>query len=424
VAVAQARYTTSERQRKLLAWLLGRVRDQEADRVVLDLLAGADGEEAVWLVRAAIDRRVVVPADVLVRLLADAAVRGAAIDAAGLATTESAKQTLVPLLRRYLDNPVVRNRAALALGRMKATSCTGDIVARLPQLQGLEHDAFVVALELMGDPAAIGGLRDWLTRAPANAVWSLNHALGRLGGWEPLTPPHSDDNDAWAAAVRRAWVDRDPAAPPRPRVEDVELIDTARARLVVRDGQARIGVDYNPPLPGSSWPRWDKSLRIADQPVYAVGSDCGTCETTLGLLGWPINPAATVAQRLRHHLANVGELTTDLIDAAAPLLAGLRTGHYLAVLVDLDLEHVTDPTRSWWWRRLDRRGDDDGSHVGETPAMHWPGTDHLQLRVPIPARSPPTESCCPPTRSRSPRPIPSPRTPTPSLMAADRPQYY
>jgi len=126
-----------------------------------------------------------------------------------------------------------------------------------------------------------------------------------------------------------------------------------------------------------------QTLRIAGEPVYDVGSDCGTCETSLRLLGWPAGRAATLAQRLRDRLADLSTLTTDAIADAAPLLAGLRTGHYLAVLVDLDLEHVTDPAGSWWWRRPDRRSDDDGWHDGQAPDEHWPGTDHFQLRAPI-----------------------------------------
>ncbi|HZM78812.1 MAG TPA: hypothetical protein VFC19_24045 [Candidatus Limnocylindrales bacterium] len=149
----------------------------------------------------------------------------------------------------------------------------------------------MVGLELMGDPAAIGGLRDWLARAPAELVWGLHHALVRLCGWEPLTPLEAD-RPAWADAVRQAWAGWDSARPARPRVEGVELLDGARARLVVHNGRACVGIDYDPPPPGSSWPRWDKSLRIAERPVYAVGSDCGTCETSLRLLGWPVDRAA------------------------------------------------------------------------------------------------------------------------------------
>ncbi|HZM78813.1 MAG TPA: hypothetical protein VFC19_24050 [Candidatus Limnocylindrales bacterium] len=63
VAVVRAGYAgASSRQRRLLAWLLGQVRDEEADRVVTDLLADVGGADAAALLRTAMGRGVSVAA--------------------------------------------------------------------------------------------------------------------------------------------------------------------------------------------------------------------------------------------------------------------------------------------------------------------------------------------------------------------------
>jgi hypothetical protein len=164
----------------------------------------------------------------------------------------------------------------------------------------------------------------------------------------------------------------------RPRVESLELLDATTARLVVADGLHRIGITYEP---GARLT--DRVVAAGGSPLYRVSPDCGTCETSLRLLGWPPDRAARLSDDLRERLADVRELTTDLLDSAAPLLCGLQSGHYLVVLADLDLVRVGDPARSWLWRRLEWRDEDDRDPY-EQPEQHWPGTEHFQLRTPIP----------------------------------------
>jgi hypothetical protein len=251
------------------------------------------------------------------------------------------------------------------------------VADRLPGLAGLEHEAFVVALELRGDPTVIGPLRERVADAPPELLFGLHHALVRLTGHDPVLPL---DGDAWPGAVRRAWAAWTPGLQQRPRVEDVELLGDDQARLVVVDGRGVVGVDYDPPPPGSHWPRWGKSLLVGGERLYGVGSDCGTCETSLRLIGWPERPAAALAQRVRDRLGDVGALSGAVLDAVAPLLTGLRSGHYLAALADLDLEHVTEPAGSWLQRRHDLRAGDDR----DDPGVDWPGTGHLQPRTVVP----------------------------------------
>ncbi|MDN3355646.1 hypothetical protein [Actinomadura sp. DC4] len=370
--LVRARYAVAAREeRRRLSWLLGRI---GAWTVLLGLLPGTTGPDAMDLVRTLTGPDVRIPEDHLARLLTEAEEVRVAVDAAGF----SAEESLAPLVARHLDTPGVRGPAAIALGRLRATAYTGEIVARLPGLAGLEHGAFTVALELMGDPSAIPSLRALLARTPEpGPVWNLHHALVRLTGREPVLPLTGDPVEA----IRRAWARPEPPSPPR--VTDVERLDAVRARLILRDGAGRIGIEHDPPSPGSSWPVWDKSLVMAGTPVYHVGSDCGTCETNLRLIGWPDEQAAALSGRLRETLRDVPALTAELIDAAAPLLGGLRSGHYLLALADLDLEHVDDPEAAWWYRRIALRDSEEG-FADDDPVTQWPGTDHFQLRAPIP----------------------------------------
>lgn len=59
-------------------------RGEAADRVVVDLLAGATGQDAADLLRAATRRAVDVPVDELTRLPDDPVALGPAIDATGV----------------------------------------------------------------------------------------------------------------------------------------------------------------------------------------------------------------------------------------------------------------------------------------------------------------------------------------------------
>lgn len=78
---------------------------------------------------------------------------------------------------------------------------------------------------------------------------------------------------------------------------------------------------------------------------------------------------------------------SGVLDAAAPLIAELPTGHYRAHLTDLALERVTDPASSWWFRRRELREREDEPYT-EDPLDDWPGTAHFQLRDPIPGETP------------------------------------
>jgi hypothetical protein len=193
-------------------------------------------------------------------------------------------------------------------------------------------------------------------------------------------------------AIRAAWDSVDVGEPARPDLRDVRVRETDAA-FVLEDGLGRILIDDDPPRPGSVWPRWNRSLLVAGTPVYHLGSTCGTCESTMHLAGWPAESVAESSARLRDRLADLPRLDADLIDAARPLLVDLPTGHYRVFLLDLDVEWVNDPEMSWRHRRMQQRGEDD-----ELDGPRWPGTDHFQVREPIPG-APPAYCVVMPSRS-------------------------
>lgn len=382
--------------RPYLTWLL-RSLGEPGDAVLLRLLAtsGLAGDDRQDLLRTAVVRRLRLPAELLRTYAQDApASSGGKAGTGGSPTPElvdamglSGDPSFAPLLGALLEDPAApRGRAALALGRLGARAWTAPIAGRLSEVTGLDHTAFTVALELMGDPAAIPHLLRWLAESGEERVYDVHHALVRLTGRDPLLPERAS-GAAYAAAVRAAWADgrteRAPAV-----VRDLVVESGARARFSVDEGAGRIRVAFDPPSPGSSWPRWDRCLTFDRKPLYRVGSLCDTCELGLTLLDWPDGEAARIAARMRGRLADLDRLDTALLAEWSPVLGELETGHYRALLLDLPLERVAEPTRSWWYRRAAARaeadGDDGDRPEYDRPEDYWPGAAHFQLTTPVP----------------------------------------
>ncbi|MFD4941526.1 hypothetical protein ACFWNT_03085 [Streptomyces sp. NPDC058409] len=379
-AAVEARYgQASKDERRHLSWLLW-CAGERGDPALLRLLGVSGGDSAEDLLRTAVHRQLQLPEAELNRLAKELGAVEPLVDAMGL----SRDPGFAPFLGALLSHQTLGGRAALALGRLGAREWTIPIARRLPALTGLEHGAFVVALELLDDPAAIPHLLRELEekRAPAGDV---HHALVALTGQDPLLPL-APPNGNCSEFLHRVWSKRRIDSRYPPAVGPVTPYSPRHARFILDDGRGRIRIDYDPPTPGSSWPRWDKSLRIDGEPVYHVGSDCDTCETTMSLLGWPPRAARKRANRLRTALADIDDLGTGVLDAAAPLIEELPTGHYRAHLADLALERVSDPEASWWARRHELRVDAE-QYSGDA-LDDWPGTDHFQLRDRIPGETP------------------------------------
>ncbi|MEL5958324.1 hypothetical protein AADR41_26780 [Streptomyces sp. CLV115] len=380
----RARYgRAAQDERRHLGRLLGAL-GEPAVPVFLRLLAESGGDGARELLGTAVQRGLSIPAAELHRLAEATGAVEPLVDAMGL----SGDAGFAPFLGGLLDDERLGGRAALALGRLGAREWTVAVAERLPGLTGLRHGAFVVALELLDDPAATPHLLRELetNREPAGDV---HHALVALTGRHPLLPLAPPDGDH-GRLLHGLWSGLRLDGPVPPSIGPVALDSPRHARFTVEDGRGRIRIDYDPPVPGSSWPRWGKSLRIDGARVYDVGSDCGTCETTMILLGWPPRTARQGADRVRTALADVDGLGSGVLDAVAPLIEELPTGHYRAHLSDLALERVTDPAASWWLRRHELREREDFEPCNEgDPLDHgWPGTAHFQLRDRVPGEIP------------------------------------
>ncbi|MFC9589871.1 hypothetical protein ACFTUC_08780 [Streptomyces sp. NPDC056944] len=292
--------------------------------------------------------------------------------------------SFAPHLGALLEIPAVRCRAALTLGRLGARESTAPIAGRLSEWSGLDHTAFAVALEVMGDPAAVPHLLRWLAASGEKQVSDVHHALVRLTGRDPLLPERAS-GPAYAAAVCAAWADgRTERAPVV--VRDLVVESGTRARFSVDGGAGRTRVGFDPPSPGSSWPRWGRSLTFDGKPLYRVGSLCDTCELGLSLLDWPDEEVTRIAARMRGRLAGLDRLDAALLAEWIPVLSELETGHHRAFPLDLPLEEVSEPARSWWYRRATARAQEDGDEgeYDDRPEDWWPGVAHFQLTAPVP----------------------------------------
>lgn len=367
--------------RRRLIWLLERLKDPAADTVLLEWLADRDQDDALHLLHAANSRRLRLPIEVARRLLGsrDGRLVAAAVAAAGC----SGEPDLAPLIAEFLDAEGIRMHAAIALGRLEARNFAPALLKRLPRLKGLDYVGFIVGIELMGDPDVATDLQKVLKNAGDDQVWDLGHALWKLTGIDPVIDGPRDLKSS-AKRIRSAWQGK-LTKPGEPRIHGLREREPGVVEFVLRDGRGVLTVDYDPPPPASPWPRWDRSLYVAGQPLYRVGSHCGTCETRLVLAGWQPRDAAVAADSLRNVLADVLGASEGLILSLAPLVHALRSGRYLAVLVDLDLQAIKDPgdERSWWRRRGDLRKSEDGEEREDYRHATWPGTQHFQLKEQI-----------------------------------------
>ncbi|MBN9741027.1 hypothetical protein DMP23_07865 [Amycolatopsis sp. A1MSW2902] len=346
-----------------LLYLLG----TDSDPVLLDLLTQL---RTARLLEDVVRRGLPVPEPVLDQLIKELGYQPPVIDAAGVSGARRRAKALGALL----EDDDLCGRAALALARLGAREWTVPIARRLFASAGLMHTFLAVALEEMGDPAAVPVLLDWLANGPEQPAWDVHRALVRLTGRSPLLPAPDD--------IRRVWAALDRTAGPVPEVRDVVPDSPSALRFSVDEGRARVRVEFDAPSPGPTWPRWDQTLYIGDRARFGVGSGCETCETMLHLLGFGPAEALAGADRIREVLAGPRELTTATVRALEPLLQELETGHYRMLLADLPLERVRTAERSWWWlRRTGTRSAWEGD-------PDWPGIEHFQAPRSIPGEMP------------------------------------
>lgn len=351
--------------RRRILWLVARIAAPSAHAVLLARLPHARDRELAQILSALSNAGVVAPTAEILRAFDEAP------DAAATAAALSKDPELVPRLVVQLSGERPSWKAALALALAGRGEYVDAFVAGLRTSDRRDATGFVVALEALADARVVPVLRKLLVEPNAPVAWDLGHALFTLTGREPLVALPQD-----ARAVADAWRAYDLDAPPRPRLDDVQ-IEAGGATFALVDGAGAIGIDYEPPTPISSWPRWNLVLRANGHALYAIGSRCDTCETTLRATGSDPSIAASIAADVRAQLRDLRALDPDVLAALTPCLARLRTGHYLASLVDLEIEQVDADDRSWLTRRRLHRADEPPP-PDDTPS--WPGAPHFQVR--------------------------------------------
>lgn len=317
--------------------------------------------------------RMVAPTPTIARWLAED------VESAAVAAGISGDAALAPLLAQQLEaSGAICQHAALALGAARHRQFTQAIVTRLADVDTFHASAFVVALELMNDASVAPQLIALMKKWGARSWYDLNDALWRLTGREPLLTARAASPKAHARASAAAWERLIYAGPATPRFENVQSEDARTLTFDLVDGVGALRIDWEPPTPGSSWARWDRALYVHDTNTWNLGSTCGTCEAVLYRVGLPAQAIADAAERVRSGVANMTTLDASVLQVIAPYLHVLRTGAYLARLVDLDLVRVDRPEDSWLTRRVRVR---DPNAAASPDDVHDLRAAHFQTRT-------------------------------------------
>ncbi|MGC4117012.1 MAG: hypothetical protein QM765_21105 [Myxococcales bacterium] len=360
--------------------LLGEMKHlAEAALALRDFLRMPEPDDVAAALRALGPRLGRADGPMLVPFLAhrDRAIRVAAIPAAAMTGDAQLADHIVNSLEA--EDSDERMQAAIAIGHLRAVRFADAIAARLPTERGRVFSAFTAALEMLGSREVIPILVDSLRKADADQIWDVTHALWVLAGVDPVVDDGRREPGA-QERLRREWLraydDGRLARPPAPMVGDLHALGRALVSFSVEFGLGALRFDFDPPTPGTPWPRWERSLYVGGSRVYDVGSTCGTCETLLRLVAWPGEDVATVATQME---ISEAPLTPGWVKAWTPLLRQLRSGRYLASLLSLRVERVDEQrARDSWFVGRDRfRG---GEEVVEDDAVasRWPGTTHYQ----------------------------------------------
>ncbi len=302
------------------------------------------------LVAAALEHlnrlRVRVPASLVAPLLAhaDHGVLLAALSAAG----HTGDRGLVDALAEWLHVAgEAQARAAVALGRIGATEHACSLAIALPYLDDQACEAYLLSLELMADPAVIPAVVRWLETAEARWVQPIGHLLWCLTTLEPHEE-HADteaQRAAWLRLMRSDQPDR-PALAIRgfaqhgPRMVSFGLVG----------GQSQVYTAYDHADP-AALVRWSRSLYVGGQRLFDIGNDGNTCEAMLTVAGWSPERAHLAAIALDRAVRDLSALDEDAIESCLPLLSAMRSGRYVASLLDVPIERIEHPHASWMSRR-------------------------------------------------------------------------
>jgi HEAT repeat protein len=361
--------------------LLSRLEGPDAEVALRSFLRSHDLDAVAAAIRAL--ARYLSPADssTLAAFIRheDQSVRIAAIVAAGHARDQS----VAGLVAARLDAPSEEERmqAAITLGHLGAQEYALALAERLTKDKGRVFQAVVSALEMLRSRTVLPVLVNALQKATDDQVWDIAHALAVISGVDVAVDPRAAPGrvrKAWLRAAAKDMLATVPAA----RVANVTRGADGFSSFDVLFGRGDVQIDFDRPEPGTTWPRWGRSLLVRGQQVLDIGSTCGTCESLLRFGAWPAEDVSRLAEILEDRR---GEM--DLVSCVKswePLLCRLRAGRYLAADLTLPVERIDSMRKrdSWFVRRNELRVDDDDAGEAAAPLsdadLFWPGMTHYQ----------------------------------------------
>lgn len=309
----------------------------------------------------------------------DHSVRLAAIVAAAHARDRSVAALVAASLGASTEEE--RMQAAITLGHLGATEFAPALAARLSKEKGRTFQAVVAALEMLRDRTVVPVLVSALQTATNDQVWDLAHALAVISGIDASEAPRSTPEqrrDAWLDAAAAGTL----AAPPPPRVANVTSAASGLAYFDVLFGRGDVQIDFDPPSPGATWPRWGRSLFVRGRQVLDIGSTCGTCQSLLRFVSWPAEDVSALAEVLEDRRGKVDVI--EWVRSWEPLLCRMRGGAYVAADLSFRVERIDSARNrdSWFVRRNELRVDEDDGGEGQAPLEDadpfWPGMTHYQ----------------------------------------------
>jgi hypothetical protein len=313
----------------------------------------------------------------------DRAVRVAAI----VAAADLGSRDLAEAVAACLDSDSDEEQAAITLGHLATTRFASRIADGLAFQRDSAFSAYVAALEMLRDRSIVPKLIELLRTAEVSKVWDLTHGLWAISGVDPVSTQSGggencleDLRASWLRAFDRGFLSSSPPA----EIFQPCTLDETLATFDLSFGRALIRLDVDPPSPGATWPRWNRSLLVAGRPVYNLGSACGTCEFLLRLIRWPDEDLSATAKQLEtaspSPLRGIGK---EWISTWSPLIEQLRSGHYLVGLLSVPLKRIDaeHPEHSWFYQRRRLRvplEPKEGDSRDGDASDDWPGTIHYQ----------------------------------------------
>lgn len=361
--------------------LLSRLHGPDAEAALRSFLRSHDLDAVAAAIRALAPYLSPADSSTLAALIRheDESVRVAAIIAAGHAREQSVARLVAARLDATSEEE--RMQAAITLGHLGAQEVAPALAERLTKDKGRVFQAVVSSLEMLRSPTVVPVLVNKLRDVTDDQVWDVAHALAVISGVDVAVDPRAAPGQVrkvWLSAAAKDMLATVPAA----RVANVTRGDAGFSSFDVFFGRGDVQIDFDPPEPGATWPRWGRSLLVRGQRVLDIGSTCGTCESLLRFGAWPAEDVSRLAHILEDRHGKMDLFTW--VKSWEPLLCRLRAGRYLAADLTLPVERIDSMRKrdSWFVRRNELRVDEDDAGEAAAPLsdaeLFWPGVTHYQ----------------------------------------------